>query len=222
MALCRYLTYLPTVGRQKLWGWVQDERVYALDEQLVSTTLISPTPDGLDALASHATGEGIALAELDTEPGRYGHPSLVAPVVSGMEIWAAGVTYESSKFARMAESTDGGDVYARVYVAERPELFFKATPARTVGTNDTVRVRKDSKWNVPEPELTVLVAANGQILGYTIGNDLSSRDIEGDNPLYLPQAKVYKGSCAIGPVIVPASQSRRAQPRHPPDDPARG
>lgn len=205
MALCRYMTYKPTVGRQKCWGWSQQGNVYALDEQLVASTLISPKAEGLDALAPGATGEGIPYTDLDTEPGRYGHPSLVAPIVSGMEIWAAGVTYESSKFARMAEATDGGDVYARVYMAERPELFFKGTPSRTVGTNDAVRVRKDSNWNVPEPELTVLIAATGQILGYTVGNDMSSRDIEGDNPLYLPQAKVYKGSCAIGPVIVPAS-----------------
>ncbi len=206
MALCRYRTYAPTVGRQKRWGWVREKRVYPLDEQTVSTLLISPGKDGLDGLASRAAGDGIPLSELDTEPGRYGHPALAAPVISGMEIWAAGVTYESSKFARMSEAADGGDVYARVYAAERPELFFKATPARAVGPNDTIRVRRDSGWNVPEPELTVLAGANGQILGYTIGNDVSSRDIEGANPLYLPQAKVYKGSCAIGPLIVPASQ----------------
>jgi 2-dehydro-3-deoxy-D-arabinonate dehydratase len=121
-----------------------------------------------------------------------------------MEVWAAGVTYESSKFARMAESADGGDFYAKVYVADRPELFFKATPSRCVGQGAPVRIRKDSKWNVPEPELAVLIAATGQILGYTVGNDMSSRDIEGANPLYLPQAKVYTGCCALGPVVVPA------------------
>jgi 2-dehydro-3-deoxy-D-arabinonate dehydratase len=97
-------------------------------------------------------------------------------------------------------------VYARVYVADRPELFFKATPSRTVGQNGTVRVRADSTWNVPEPELAVVVSADKKILGYTIGNDMSSRDIEGANPLYLPQAKVYRGSCALGPVIVPAAR----------------
>jgi 2-dehydro-3-deoxy-D-arabinonate dehydratase len=143
------------------------------------------------------------LVELDRASQGKEKPRLVAPI-SWQEVWAAGVTYESSKFARMAESEGGGDFYAKVYVAERPELFFKATPNRTVGPNEAVRIRADSRWNVPEPELAALAAANGQILGYTIGNDMSSRDIEGENPLYLPQAKVYRASCALGPVIVPA------------------
>jgi 2-dehydro-3-deoxy-D-arabinonate dehydratase len=123
-----------------------------------------------------------------------------------MEVWAAGVTYESSKFARMAESEGGGDFYAKVYMADRPELFFKATPRRVVGQGAPIRVRSDSAWNVPEPELAVLANAKGQILGYAIGNDVSSRDIEGANPLYLPQAKVYRGSCALGPWVVPAEE----------------
>ncbi len=104
----------------------------------------------------------------------------------------------------MAESEGGGDFYAKVYMADRPELFLKSTPHRCVGALDTVLVRADSHWNVPEPELSVVIAANGRILGYTVGNDMSSRDIEGENPLYLPQAKVYRASCALGPVIVPA------------------
>jgi 2-dehydro-3-deoxy-D-arabinonate dehydratase len=104
----------------------------------------------------------------------------------------------------MAESTEGGDFYARVYVADRPELFFKATPNRVVGPNDAVRIRKDATWSVPEPELAAFISPSGRILGYTIGNDMSSRDIEGANPLYLPQAKVYTRSCALGPWIVPA------------------
>jgi 2-dehydro-3-deoxy-D-arabinonate dehydratase len=104
----------------------------------------------------------------------------------------------------MAESEGGGDFYAKVYVADRPELFFKATPRRVVGPNAPVRIRTDSNWNVPEPELAAVIAANGRIVGYTIGNDMSSRSIEGENPLYLPQAKVYTGSCALGPWIVPA------------------
>jgi len=207
MALCRYMTYLPNVGRQKRWGWVQAGRVIPLDDQEVVGTFVSPDAQGfarLGASASRSAAEPVALAELDVTPGGYGHPSLVAPLMTGQEVWAAGVTYESSKFARMAESEGGGDFYAKVYVADRPELFFKATPNRTVGPNDAVRIRADSQWNVPEPELAALVAANGQILGYTIGNDMSSRDIEGENPLYLPQAKVYRASCALGPVIVPA------------------
>jgi 2-dehydro-3-deoxy-D-arabinonate dehydratase len=208
MGLCRYETYAPQVGRQKRWGWVRNGRVIPLDEQEVVRTLITPATVGLSALAESAAkqplDDTLSLADLDTIPGRYGHPSLVAPITTNQEVWAAGVTYESSKLARMAESAEGGDFYAKVYVAERPELFFKATPGRTVGPNGAVRIRADSRWNVPEPELAVLIAANGQILGYTIGNDMSSRDIEGANPLYLPQAKVYRGSCALGPWVVPA------------------
>jgi len=119
------------------------------------------------------------------------------------EIWASGVTYFNSKLARQEESeaAGGGDFYARVYVAERPELFFKTTPHRCVGSGQKVRIRKDSTWNVPEPELTLLLTSSGKIVGYTIGNDMSSRSIEGENPLYLPQAKTYDGCAAIGPCI---------------------
>lgn len=119
------------------------------------------------------------------------------------EIWASGVTYMRSKEARMEESKDagGGTFYDRVYDAERPELFFKATAQRTVPHRGAVRIRKDSDWNVPEPELALLVSAKGTIEGYTIGNDMSSRSIEGENPLYLPQAKTYEGCAALGPCI---------------------
>jgi 2-dehydro-3-deoxy-D-arabinonate dehydratase len=132
---------------------------------------------------------------------------LLAPI-EGQEVWAAGVTYWRSREARMEESksTGGGDFYDRVYSAPRPELFFKATAHRVVGPGGKVRLRKDSKWNVPEPELTLLISPGGKIAGYTIGNDMSSRDIEGENPLYLPQAKVYDGSCALGPRIVLTDQ----------------
>jgi 2-dehydro-3-deoxy-D-arabinonate dehydratase len=117
------------------------------------------------------------------------------------------VTYFRSRGARMeeAQAAGGGDFYDRVYSAERPELFFKSTASRTVGTGGKVRVRTDAKWSVPEPELTLLITPGGQIVGYTIGNDMSSRDIEGENPLYLPQAKVYNGSCALGPGILVAA-----------------
>lgn len=127
--------------------------------------------------------------------------------IGRQEVWASGVTYLRSREARMEESKDagGGDFYARVYEAERPELFFKAPAHRTVGSGAPVRIRKDSKWNVPEPELTLFICSAGTIEGYTVGNDMSSRDIEGENPLYLPQAKSYDGSAAIGPCIyVPA------------------
>ena len=128
--------------------------------------------------------------------------NLTAPI-GGQEIWAAGVTYLRSREARMEESKDagGGDFYAEVYEANRPELFFKAPAYRTVGSGDVVRIRKDSQWNVPEPELTLFICSQGTIEGYTIGNDMSSRDIEGENPLYLPQAKSYNASAAIGPCL---------------------
>jgi 2-dehydro-3-deoxy-D-arabinonate dehydratase len=127
---------------------------------------------------------------------------LLAPI-GNQEVWAAGVTYYRSRDARMDESKDagGGDFYAKVYEAERPELFFKAPPYRVVGPGAPVRIRRDAKWNVPEPELTLAINSSGAIIGYTIGNDMSSRDIEGENPLYLPQAKVYDGSCALGPCV---------------------
>ncbi len=131
-------------------------------------------------------------------------PPLVAPIASPQEVWAAGVTYWRSRDARMEESKDagGGDFYARVYDAARPELFFKSTAHRCVAHGEPIRIRSDSKWNVPEPELTLAINPTGHIVGYTIGNDVSSRDIEGENPLYLPQAKVYIGSCALGPAVL--------------------
>ncbi len=130
--------------------------------------------------------------------------SEILPPIGNQEIWASGVTYLRSKNARMEESKDagGGDFYDRVYDAPRPEIFFKATPSRTVGHLQSIRIRKDSHWNVPEPELTLLINAGGNITGYTVGNDVSSRDIEGENPLYLPQAKSYDKSAAIGPCIL--------------------
>jgi 2-dehydro-3-deoxy-D-arabinonate dehydratase len=128
---------------------------------------------------------------------------ILAPI-GHQEVWAAGVTYFRSRGARMEEAQDagGGDFYDRVYSAKRPELFFKSTASRTVGPSGKVRIRADAHWSVPEPELTLVVSPKGRIVGYTIGNDMSSRDIEGENPLYLPQAKVYNGSCALGPAIL--------------------
>jgi 2-dehydro-3-deoxy-D-arabinonate dehydratase len=126
-----------------------------------------------------------------------------APIVS-QEVWAAGVTYLRSRTARMEESSaaSGSDFYDRVYTAQRPELFFKASASRVVGNGQKVRIRSDSRWSVPEPELTLCITSAGRIFGCTIGNDMSSRDIEGENPLYLPQAKVYDGCCALGPCIL--------------------
>jgi len=128
---------------------------------------------------------------------------LLAPLGSNQELWACGVTYLRSKIGRQEESKEagGGDFYARVYEAERPEVFFKSTAHRVVGPNQKVRIRKDSSWDVPEPELTLVVSSSGKIIGYTIGNDMSSRSIEGENPLYLPQAKTYDACAAVGPCI---------------------
>ncbi|HTZ89515.1 MAG TPA: fumarylacetoacetate hydrolase family protein [Alloacidobacterium sp.] len=128
----------------------------------------------------------------------------ILPPIENQEVWASGVTYYRSRTARMEEAKDagGGDFYDRVYSAERPELFFKAAGHRVVGHGGKVRIRSDAKWSVPEPELTLALSSSGRITGYTIGNDMSSRDIEGENPLYLPQAKVYDGSCALGPCIL--------------------
>jgi 2-dehydro-3-deoxy-D-arabinonate dehydratase len=145
------------------------------------------------ALAQHAWTSGTA-ATLPAKPN--------APIGT-QEVWAAGVTYLRSRTARMEESKDagGGTFYDLVYNAVRPEIFFKATPARVAAPGTTVRIRSDSKWNVPEPELTLALNRQGRIFGYTIGNDMSSRDIEGENPLYLPQAKCYDRSAALGPCL---------------------
>jgi 2-dehydro-3-deoxy-D-arabinonate dehydratase len=133
--------------------------------------------------------------------GEAAERRLLPPIEPAQEVWASGVTYEMSREARMAESGEA-DVYEKVYDAERPELFFKALGHRVIGHGGKVRVRADSRWNVPEPELVLLLNGRMEIVGYTAGNDISSREIEGENPLYLPQAKIYDGSCALGPGIV--------------------
>lgn len=135
---------------------------------------------------------------------------LLAPVEPNQEVWGSGVTYLRSRQAREAESATA-DVYQKVYDAERPEIFFKSTGWRTVGHGEPVRIREDTRWNVPEPEVTLVINAYGEILGYTVGNDMSSRDIEGENPLYLPQAKTYTGSAAVGPGIVIAAEDELTQ-----------
>ena len=162
-------------------------------------------PQSWDALVNrddlHAWLGG-AIAGLEPLAAPPDPGDLRAPIGS-QEVWAAGVTYFRSRTARMEESKSagGGDFYDRVYSADRPELFFKASPHRVRGPGQAVRIRRDARWNVPEPELTLAVTSSGAIVGYTIGNDMSSRDIEGENPLYLPQAKVYDGSCGLGPAI---------------------
>jgi 2-dehydro-3-deoxy-D-arabinonate dehydratase len=159
----------------------------------------------IDITASHQYLTA-ALENAHASPGaspslRVADVKLLAPV-ERQEVWAAGVTYLRSKKARMEESNFSATAYDRVYEADRPELFFKSMPDKIAGPGEEIGIRKDGKWNVPEPELALVLNAKGTIVGYTIGNDMSSRDIEGENLLYLPQAKVYKRSCALGPVIV--------------------
>lgn len=146
--------------------------------------------------------EQLSQFETINEPATY-LDGILLPPLGTQEVWGSGVTYYRSRDARMEESKDagGGDFYDRVYDAARPELFFKAPYYRVVGNRDHVRIRRDSKWDVPEPEMTLFVTSSGKIQGYTVGNDMSSRSIEGENPLYLPQAKSYNGSTSIGPCL---------------------
>ncbi|MBV8715479.1 MAG: fumarylacetoacetate hydrolase family protein [Chloroflexi bacterium] len=161
--------------------------------------------DGVDSLASLLR---LPLRDLRAlleaaQPATQAAGRLLAPIDGETEVWAAGVTYKRSEEARVEESATP-DIYSKVYRAERPELFFKATRRRVAGPEETVVVRADSTWDVPEPELALVINAHAEIVGYTVGNDVSSRSIEGENPLYLPQAKVYAGSFAAGPAITPA------------------
>ncbi|MCE9533140.1 MAG: fumarylacetoacetate hydrolase family protein [Planctomycetes bacterium] len=177
------------------FGAVHNERIsiFAWPGTL-GDLLASPDPAGL-------AGQLLAASKA-TEP--LASLKVLAPV-DQQEVWAAGVTYKRSKVAREEESVGAAQFYDKVYTAPRPELFLKATASRVVAPGDPVRIRHDSKWNVPEPELTLVISPALKIVGYTIGNDMSSRDIEGENPLYLPQAKIYNGACSIGPVITLAS-----------------
>ena len=167
--------------------WAADDR-YLVASFSLSHLLQLPAESMMAVIAASRTDE--------TATG-----VLLAPIEERQEAWAAGVTYLRSREARMAES-DSADIYDRVYDAERCEVFFKAAGWRVAGDGQPIRVRRDSSWNVPEPELCLVINAAGEIVGYSAANDVSSRDIEGANPLYLPQAKVYDGSAAIGPAIV--------------------
>jgi 2-dehydro-3-deoxy-D-arabinonate dehydratase len=192
MKLCRFTVDGRAVVRI---GFVRDERtvrdltaagVHRLDELLERTDLA----DTLERLARESLPE---------------HPldkvRVLTPVES-QEVWAAGVTYLRSKQARMDESDFSARAYDHVYEAPRPEIFFKSVPEKVVSPGDAVGIRRDARWNVPEPELTLVINSSGSIVGFSIGNDMSSRDIEGENLLYLPQAKIYDGSCAVGPWVV--------------------
>jgi 2-dehydro-3-deoxy-D-arabinonate dehydratase len=172
------------------------------DSETGPETLLAPTVSIDTLLAAGAGALEAALAS--PRGGRVLPASHVLAPVETQEVWAAGVTYARSREARVAESSEPS-VYDRVYEADRPELFLKSPGWRVRGPGASVGIRADSTWDVPEPELVLVVGADLSIVGYAIGNDMSSRSIEGDNPLYLPQAKIYEGACAIGPCIVPAS-----------------
>lgn len=183
--------YADNGGAPRL-GAVHDDGVTALPFDSLAAALRVPLA-ALREAVEHALGQpSVPLTTV----------RLLAPV-DAQEVWAAGVTYLRSREARLEES-GGADVYARVYGADRPELFFKAAGGRVAGSGESVGVRADSGWNLPEPEVAVVVNAHGEIAGYTVGDDVSSRDIEGENALYIPQAKVYTRSCALGPGIRPA------------------
>jgi 2-dehydro-3-deoxy-D-arabinonate dehydratase len=167
-------------GRVHFFGW----------PRMLGDLLAAPDPAKLAADLLNLSRTSEPLDKL----------TLLAPVCR-QEVWAAGVTYKRSKIAREEESAGAARFYDKVYTADRPELFLKAAAWRVVGPGGPVRIRRDGKWNVPEPELALVISPALKIVGYTIGNDMSSRDIEGENPLYLPQAKVYDGSCAVGPVV---------------------
>ena len=170
------------------WHWVNDEW-----DSLINR----------ENLYEHLFQLSTTAKNISEEESKEYLTEFLLPPVATQEVWAAGVTYLRSRDARMDESKESGgaDCYSKVYDAERPELFFKALPHRVVGHGQNVYIRKDSTWNVPEPELTLYINSLGTIQGYTIGNDMSSRSIEGENPLYLPQAKVYERSAALGPCL---------------------
>jgi len=172
---------------------------------LADSVVLDLSAEGIDRLSSLLEFDGLmlqltALAGQNLPRFNLGEVRLLAPVEQ-QEVWAAGVTYLRSKKARMEESNFSATAYDQVYEAPRPELFFKSLPEKVVASGEAVGIRKDARWNVPEPELALVINSRGHIAGYTIGNDMSSRDIEGENLLYLPQAKIYNRSCALGPCV---------------------
>lgn len=167
----------------------------------LSDILHAPDPLGLARFLIDPKAEPLPLEKV----------KLLAPI-DLQEVWAAGVTYKRSQAARMEESKAGSVHYDKVYSADRPELFFKATAGRVSGPGEPVRVRFDSRWSVPEPEFTLVISDKNKLVGFTIGNDMSARDIEGENPLYLPQAKLYRQSCALGPwILIPETPLDRGK-----------
>jgi 2-dehydro-3-deoxy-D-arabinonate dehydratase len=198
MKLCRFEN--PS-GRISV-GLIDDQSVLALAAEADDLSRLLESEDLLDRLALAAQGDFPRLPAREVR--------LLAPI-DRQEIWAAGVTYLRSKKARMAESDFSAAAYDRVYAAPRPELFFKALPEKVAGPGEHVGIRADAKWSVPEPELALVINSRGRLVGFTAGNDLSSRDIEGENLLYLPQAKIYNRSCAVGPSIVVGATESEAR-----------
>jgi 2-dehydro-3-deoxy-D-arabinonate dehydratase len=189
----------------KICRFKSSEGVLRVGLVMANSTVMDLTPAGITRVTTLLeAGDPVAklnqLAKEQLPQFAMANVQLCAPV-DDQEVWAAGVTYLRSKKARMEESKFSASAYDRVYEAERPEIFFKSLPQKVVATGEPVGIRRDAKWSVPEPELALVLNSHGQIVGYTIGNDMSSRDIEGENLLYLPQAKTYRHSCALGPWI---------------------
>jgi 2-dehydro-3-deoxy-D-arabinonate dehydratase len=200
MYLCRF--HHPDQGARL--GLVTDGQLYDISARWATMADVLRWSVGRTELAAELAalaGSSRAVAEIAAadQPPAPDRIHLLKPI-DAQEVWAAGVTYERSRVAREEESAGSG-IYERVYAAERPELFFKATPNRTVGPYEAVAIRADARWNVPEPELALVINPALELVGFTVGNDMSSRDIEGENPLYLPQAKVYGRCCALGPLV---------------------
>jgi len=194
MHLCRFQH--PELGARL--GLVREGDLYDISARWATLTAFLRWSAGRADLTA-GLAEAVAQFATVDHPSAPGQIALLKPL-DEQEVWAAGVTYERSRIAREEESAGSG-IYDRVYAAPRPELFFKATPSRTVGPYEPIAIRVDSHWNVPEPELALVINPALELVGFTIGNDMSSRDIEGENPLYLPQAKLYGRCCAVGPLI---------------------
>ena len=200
MKLCRFQS---GSGRPRV-GLVKDD-----------LTILDLSAEGIDRLTSLFEFEGLAaqlgaLANANLPRFALTDVKLLAPLEQ-QEVWAVGVTYLRSKKARMEESDFSATAYDKVYDAPRPELFFKSMPEKVVGPGEAVGIRKDATWSVPEPELAFVINSRGHIVGYTVGNDMSSRDIEGENLLYLPQAKIYDRSCALGPFVTVGASEAEAR-----------
>lgn len=198
MKLCRF----QTPSGEARFGFLEGDSVFDLSgrfPRLADLFELEGLPRGLPAIRA-AVARSFLLRDVR-----------ILPPVDGQEVWAAGVTYLRSKSARMTESTFSATAYDRVYEAPRPEIFFKALPHKVSGPGDPVGIRSDSKWSVPEPELALIFNSRAELAGFTIGNDMSARDIEGENLLYLPQAKTYRHSCALGPCILAGADEAEAR-----------